>query len=61
MKRTLIFKDNINGKTIEKTVNLRDEELFKATLKYPAQVYKNKKIYTRKKKHKGRIDYDTCG
>ena len=58
MKRTLIFKDNISGKTIEKTVNLRDEELFKATLNYPAQVYKNKKKYTRKKKHKGDIYAD---
>lgn len=52
MKRKIIITDNINktSKTLE--VNLRNMDHLIGCQKYPSQVYKNKKKYTRKVKHK---------
>lgn len=52
MKRKITINDNINktSKTLE--VVLRDEDHLRGCLKYPAQVYRNRKKYSRKVKHK---------
>lgn len=44
--------DNISGKIITGEVELRNKDHFDIQLKNPARIFKNKKKYTRKLKHK---------
>lgn len=63
MKQKIRIIDNTGRKpkvVIEKEVKMRDLDHFASQLKYRATVTRNKKIYTRKKKHKNRgDDYDS--
>ncbi len=56
MKRNITIKDG--DKEIKGSVAIRDEEHLKACIKYPSQVWKNKKKYTRKEKHKKSYEED---
>ena len=44
-----------DGKTISKEFNIRQKGQYDALCKHKSQVFKNKKAYTRKIKHKGRL------
>ena len=57
MKRKIVVKDQ-HGHIESGEINVRDEGIVTAQRKYPAQIFKNKKKYTRKEKHKGQIDID---
>ncbi len=57
MRKKIKIIDNIstNGKitkVIEKEIVVRDEDHFKAQLANKAKVFRNKKLYSRKVKHK---------
>jgi len=56
MKQQIKIKQG--DKVITGETNLRDEDHLRACIKYPSQVYKNKKKYTRKEKHKKDYDID---
>ena len=57
MKRKVTVKDQ-HGNVQTGEINVRDEGIVTARHKYPAQIFKNKKKYTRKEKHKQQIDTD---
>ena len=54
MKRKIVVSDK-NGK-IEKEVNVRQKGQYDTLLKYKSAVYRDRTKYTRKVKHKKRID-----
>lgn len=61
MRKKIKIIDNIstNGKTakvIEKEVVVRNEDHFKAQLANKAKIFRNKKLYNRKIKHKNNFD-----
>lgn len=61
MRKKIKIIDNIstNGKTakvIEKEVVVRNEVHFKAQLANKAKIFRNKKLYSRKIKHKNNFD-----
>ena len=61
MRKKIKIIDNIstNGKTakvIEKEVVVRNEDHFKAQLANKAKIFRNKKLYSRKIKHKNNFD-----
>ena len=57
MKQKVTVKDQ-HGNVQTGEINVRDEAIVTAQRKYPAQIFKNKKKYTRKEKHKQQIDID---
>lgn len=52
MKQKIRIIDKITGKTFEKEVNVRNRNNFEAQRKYRAHVFRNRKLYNRKIKHK---------
>ena len=61
MRKKIKIIDNIstNGKTakvIEKEVVMRNEDHFKAQLVNKAKIFRNKKLYSRKIKHKNNFN-----
>ena len=52
MKQKIRIIDKITGKTLEKEVNVRNRDHFEVQRKYRAQVFRNRKLYNRKVKHK---------
>ena len=61
VRKKIKIIDNIstNGKTtkvIEKEIMVRDEDHFKAQLTNKAKIFRNKKLYSRKIKHKNNFD-----
>ena len=52
MKQKIKIIDKITGKTLEKEVNVRNRDNFEAQRKYRAHVFRNRKLYNRKAKHK---------
>ena len=59
MKQKIRIVDNTgkNSKVvIEKEVKIRDLDHFASQLKYEATITRNRKAYTRKKKHKNKGD-----
>ena len=52
MKQKIKVVDNVSGKVIEKEVEVRNLDHFNIQLRNRAHIFKNKKKYTRKKKHK---------
>ena len=52
MKQKIRIIDKITGKTLEKEVNVRNRDHFEMQRKYRAHVFRNRKLYTRKVKHK---------
>ena len=45
-----------DGKIMSKEMNIRQKAQHVALKQHRTQIFKNKKIYTRKVKHKGRLD-----
>ena len=56
MKQKIKIIDNVTGKTLESEKEIRNEMHFNVQLRTRAHVFKNKKKYTRKKKHKNLED-----
>lgn len=54
MKRKIKITDKKTGKTTEGEVTLRNTLHFEVQKTTRAHIFKNKKIYTRKKKHKNK-------
>lgn len=52
MKKKIKISD-FSGKEKEFEINVRNEQHFQIQLKNPARIFKNKKKYSRKIKHKG--------
>ena len=57
MKQKIRIIDKITGKTLEKEVNVRNRDHFEVQRKYRAHVFRNRKLYNRKVKHK-RVEID---
>lgn len=52
MKQKIKIIDKITGKTFEKEVNVRNQDHFAIQLKTKANIFRNRKLYNRKVKHK---------
>ena len=52
MKQKIRIIDKITGKTLEKEVNVRNRDHFITQLTTRAHVFRNRKLYNRKVKHK---------
>ena len=52
MKQKIKIIDKITGKTLEKEVNIRNRDHFAVQLKTKANIFRNRKLYNRKVKHK---------
>lgn len=52
MKQKIKITDKITGKTFEKEVNVRNRDHFAVQLKTKANIFRNRKLYNRKVKHK---------
>ena len=52
MKQKIRIIDKITGKTLEKEVNVRNRDHFETQLKTKANIFRNRKLYNRKVKHK---------
>ena len=52
MKQKIKIIDKITGKMLEKEVNIRNRDNFEVQRKYRAHVFRNRKLYNRKVKHK---------
>ena len=52
MKQKIKIIDKITGKTLEKEVNVRNRDCFEMQRKYRTHVFRNRKLYNRKVKHK---------
>ena len=52
MKKKIRIIDKKSGKTFEKEINLRNQDHFIAQLKTRAHVFRDRKLYNRKVKHK---------
>ena len=54
MKKKIKVVDNVTGKTVEGEVTVPNDMHFQVQLHTKAAVFKNRKKYTRKKKHKNK-------
>lgn len=54
MKQKIKIIDKVNGKVLEKEVEIRNQDHFNVQLKTKAHVFKNRKKYTRKLKHRNK-------
>ena len=52
MKQKIKIIDKITGKTLEKEVNVRNRDNFAVQLEMKANIFRNRKLYNRKVKHK---------
>ena len=52
MKQKIRIIDKITGKTLEKEVNVRNQDHFITQLTTKANIFRNRKLYNRKVKHK---------
>ena len=52
MKKKIRIIDKITGKTFEKEVNVRNQDHFATQLKTRANIFRDRKLYNRKVKHK---------
>ena len=52
MKQKIRIIDKITGKTLEKEINIRNRDHFETQLKTKANIFRNRKLYNRKVKHK---------
>ena len=52
MKQKIRIIDKITGKTLEKEVNVRNRDHFAVQLMTKANIFRNRKLYNRKVKHK---------
>lgn len=54
MKQKIKIIDKVSGKVLEKEVELPNKDHFNVQLKTKAHVFKNRKKYTRKLKHRNK-------
>ena len=52
MKKKIRIIDKKSGKTLEKEVNVRNQDHFVVQLKTKANIFRDRKLYNRKVKHK---------
>ena len=52
MKQKIRIIDKKSGKTLEKEINVRNQDHFETQLKTKANIFRNRKLYNRKVKHK---------
>ena len=52
MKQKIKIIDKKSGKTLEKEVNVRNRDHFATQLKTKANIFRDRKLYNRKVKHK---------
>ena len=52
MKQKIRIIDKITGKTLEKEVNVRNRDHFATQLRTRANIFRDRKLYNRKVKHK---------
>ena len=52
MKQKIRIIDKITGKNLEKEVNVRNRDHFETQLRTRANIFRNRKLYNRKVKHK---------
>ena len=52
MKKKIRIIDKITGKNLEKEVNVRNQDHFATQLKTRANIFRDRKLYNRKVKHK---------
>ena len=60
MKKKIKIIDKITGKNLEKEIEVRNLDHFETQLRTRANIFRNRKLYNRKVKHKkgGADDYD---
>ena len=52
MKQKIKIIDKITGKNLEKEIEVRNREHFETQLRTRANIFRNRKLYNRKVKHK---------
>ena len=52
MKKKIKIIDKITGKNLEKEIEVRNREHFETQLRTRANIFRNRKLYNRKVKHK---------
>jgi hypothetical protein len=52
MKQKIKVVDKVSGKNLEKEVEIPNKDHFEVQLKTKAHIFRNRKKYTRKRKHK---------
>ena len=52
MKQKIRIIDKITGKNLEKEIEVRNREHFETQLRTRANIFRNRKLYNRKVKHK---------
>jgi hypothetical protein len=52
MKQKIKIIDKVTGKTLEKEVEIRNQDHFNVQLKTRAHIFRNRKKYNRKIKHR---------
>lgn len=52
MKRKIRMVDKISGKVHEREIEIRNQDHFETQLKTRAHIFRNRKLYNRKVKHK---------
>ena len=57
MKQKIKIIDKITGKTLEKEVNVRNQDHFETQRQTRAHVFRDRKLYNRKVKHK-KVEFD---
>ena len=57
MKQKIRIIDKITGKTLENEIEVRNLDHFETQLKTSANIFRNRKLYTRKVKHK-KVEFD---
>ena len=57
MKKKIRIIDKITGKNLEKEIEVRNLEHFETQLKTRANIFRNRKLYNRKVKHK-KVEFD---
>ena len=57
MKQKIRIIDKITGKILESEIEVRNQDHFAVQLKTRANIFRNRKLYTRKVKHK-KVEFD---
>ena len=57
MKQKIRIIDKITGKILESEIEVRNRDHFAVQLKTRANIFRNRKLYTRKVKHK-KVEFD---
>ena len=58
MKQKIRITDKTTGKVLEKEYEIRNQDHFEVQKRTRAQIFRNRKLYNRKRKHKHGAEYD---